>query len=546
MKIRNVELGGVLKRLTMALAVVVAMPAAAGAAGTETLVPRQVQKKGLSALRADVQVPRIVIKFQEGSRVRLRGNSLVALSSARTEREQASLVRSGLDDTRLASDIGTVHKLVAGEGRARGMSRMFSADEQTLLSSKAYSEIRSGREMADLNLYFEVPLKPGTTFSEVEKLVAELEALPSVETAYAEPVAEPAAVNWPLMLSPILAAVDIAPATPSFQGEQGYLTAAPLGVDAQYAWTVTGGNGTGVKIVDVEGAWRTTHEDMPTFFHTGGTQFADIGWRNHGTAVMGEMVGVNNGYGVTGIAHGAQAGHEAIGAQSVASAITNAAAAAGQGGVVLIELHRLGPANSTPCTCNTPQCDYIAMEYWQAEFDAISQASWNGVTVVEASGNGSSNLDDAAYGGVFNRNTRDSGAILVGAGSANGRVPMCWTNYGSRVDVHGWGELVTSMGYGDRFNPSDENQYYTATFSGTSSASPIITGSVASIQGALKGNGRYPLSPLAIRDLLVSTGTAQAPDAKQIGPRPDLRRALGKLNLRPPGTLAPLAAPANE
>jgi serine protease len=537
MSARSVQLGGVMRGLSMALALGVAAPAVAGA---QELEPRVLPKKGVAASqRRDVQVSRIVIKFHEGTHVRLRGSSLSVDVAERSEQERSKLSALRLDDARLSSDLEIVHKAVSRESRAGRLARLFTADERTLTANKATAELRGGREMADLNLYMEVPLAEGTTASDVTKLVAELDALPSVETAYAEPLAEPAAVSLPQLVTSVLGAVDLAPTTPQFQGEQGYLQAAPLGVDALYAWTVAGGNGSGVKIVDVEGAWRTTHEDLPTFFHTGGTQFADIGWRNHGTAVVGEMVGVQNGYGVTGIAHGAQIGHEAIGAQSVASAITNAANAVGAGGVVLIELHRLGPANSTPCTCNTPQCDYIAMEYWQAEFDAISLASINGVTVVEAAGNGSSNLDDAAYGGVFNRNTRDSGAVLVGASSSAGRVPMCWTNYGSRVDVHAWGEVVTSTGYGDRFNPGDENQYYTSVFSGTSSASPIVTASVASIQGALKANGRYPLSPLAIRDLLVSTGTAQAADAKQIGPRPDLRRALGKLNLRP--ALAPVS-----
>lgn len=541
MSAKSVQQGGVVMRsLAVALAVGFAAPAVAG---TQALEPRAVARKGFaSSLSKDVQVSRIVIKFHEGTHVRLRGSSLSVETRERSEQERSRMSMLRLDDARLSADLDAVHKYVSRESRAGRVARLFSGDERTLMANKSQAELRSGREMADLNLYMEVPLAAGSTVSDVKDLVAALDALPSVETAYAEPLAEPATVPWTETLSSILGAADIAPLTAQFQGEQGYLQAAPLGVDALYAWTVRGGNGTGVKIIDVEGGWRTTHEDFPAFFHAGGTQFADIGWRNHGTAVVGEMVGVQNGYGVTGIAHGAQIGYEAIGAQAVASAITNAANAAGQGGVVLIELHRLGPPNGTPCTCNTGQCDYVAMEYWQAEYDAISLASANGVTVVEAAGNGSSNLDDAAYGGVFDRNTRDSGAILVGAGSANGRAPMCWTNYGSRVDVHAWGEMVTSTGYGDRFNPGDENQFYTAVFNGTSSASPIVTASVASIQGALLGNGRYPLSPLAIRDVLSSTGTPQAADAKQIGPRPDLRRAFGKLKLLPTLVGAPESA----
>ncbi len=506
------------------LALTMALPASA-ADGLE-LKPRPLARKGVVELRRNVEIPRVVVKFHEGTRVRLRGEQLVALSETRGARELGQLSQRGLTGPSVAADMAAVASLVAADPHARGLGRMFTADEKLLDTRKFATETLSGQEVADLNLYFEVPIRPGTTFEQVRDLVEKLDALPSVETAYAEPAAEPAAVNWPNFLTPMLLK-----AGPNLQGEQGYLGAAPTGIDAHYAWTVAGGSGANVKVVDVEGGWRTTHEDMPGLFHQGGTQFNDLSWRNHGTAVLGEIVGVSNGFGVTGIAHAARAGYESIGAQSAASAIANAAVAAGAGGVVLIELHRQGPPNSTPCTCNFGQCDYIAMEYWQAEFDAIVQATLNGVVVVEAAGNGSSNLDDAAYNNAFNRDVRDSGAIVVAAGSSQGRAPMCWTNYGSRPDVHGWGENVVTLGYGDRFNGGTENTYYTATFSGTSSASPIITGAAASLQGALQARGRFPLSPLALRDVLSSTGSAQAPDARRIGPRPNLRAALNRLGI---------------
>jgi hypothetical protein len=52
------------------------------------------------------------------------------------------------------------------------------------------------------------------------------------------------------------------PQTPDFTGQQGYLDAAPGGIDARYAWTVPGGTGVGVQIIDMEGAWQFTHEDL--------------------------------------------------------------------------------------------------------------------------------------------------------------------------------------------------------------------------------------------------------------------------------------------
>jgi hypothetical protein len=483
-------------------------------------------------LPADAVVDRLVLKFHEGTRVRLRGGRLAVLEKERGADERALLERRGLTDAKLAADVAAARALVERVPRTAGLGRLFQEDEATLAERKRTGEERGGQQLADLNLYFEVPLLPGTTPEEVAEVVARLNALDSVEVAYAEPRPEPAMVNFGMdaALRSMLAAADIAPTTPLYEGNQGYLNAAPNGIDARYAWTVAGGAGSGVRVVDIEGGWRTTHEDMPNLFYQGGTQFNDLGWRNHGTAVLGEIVGAPNAYGVTGIAHQAQAGVSSIGSQSTASAISNAAAAVGAGGVILIELHALGPADSTPCTCNQGQCNYIAMEYWQANYDAIATATANGVTVVEAAGNGSANLDEGVYGNAFNRAVRDSGAILVGASTSNTRVPMCWTNFGSRVDVHGWGENVVTMGYGDLFGSSyGEDQYYTSFFSGTSSASPIVTGAAASLQGVAIASGRGALAPRTVRQILAETGTPQAASSQNIGRLPDLRGAIGRL-----------------
>ncbi|HSH00798.1 MAG TPA: PKD domain-containing protein, partial [candidate division Zixibacteria bacterium] len=68
--------------------------------------------------------------------------------------------------------------------------------------------------------------------------------------------------------------------------------------------------------------------------------------------------------------------------------------------------------------------------------------------------------------------------------------------------------------------------WYTSTFSGTSSASPIVTGAVAALQGAHKANFGFPLDADAIRTLLNATGTPQTgATSEHIGPRPNLQAA---------------------
>ncbi|RYZ31836.1 MAG: peptidase S8, partial [Myxococcaceae bacterium] len=354
----------------------VALAPAAGAT-PRALAPRAaVVKHTGHELAAGTPVERLVVKFHEGSRVRLRDNALVALISERSSSERSLFFGRGMSEARLTEDLRSVEALLDRAPRTRRPQRLLQEDEATLEARKASGEALSGEQLADLNLYFQVPLLPGTT-------------------------SERATVNTGLdaALRGVLAAVDLPPTTPLYTANQGYLNVAPGGIDATYAWTVAGGTGTGVRIVDVETGWNRSHEDMPALFYVGAAGTVS----DHGTAVLGELVAVNNAYGMKGIAYGAQMGVESHTPQGLSSALSKAVTAAGPGGIVLVEVHSLGPNDGTACTCNTSQCHYIAVEYWQAAYDIIRNATANGVIVVEAAGNGSANLDAAAYAGRFNR-----------------------------------------------------------------------------------------------------------------------------------------------
>jgi serine protease len=482
-----------------------------------TLLPRRpADKTSFAPVPPETEVESVVIKFQEGSRVRLRGQSLVVL--ARSPREVERLSSLGLTGEQVQADLHATQALVASHKlvMGRGLERLFSVGETDLAARRASGEARSGRELADLDLYYQLRVPAGTRYVELEELLASLNSLASVEIAYAKP--------------PVVPVMDIPPATPSFESSQGYLDPAPFGIDARYAWTVSGGKGQGVRIVDVEGAWNLAHEDLPALFHLPISQTSAPGDRAHGTAVLGEMIAPDNGYGVTGIAHEARGGAESYYNQGEAAAILNAAAAAGPGGLVLLEMQSPGPATpNSPCNCSSC-CDCVPVEYFSGNFEAIAQATANGAIVVEAAANGATDLDDPVYSGRFDRAVRDSGAILVGASNSADRAPTCFSNYGSRIDVHGWGWDVTTLGYGNLSQVfGDDNQDYTSSFSGTSSASPIVAGAGAVLQGVALASGLGYLDSFEIRQILRTTGTPQAPDARQIGPLPDLRAAIDYL-----------------
>jgi hypothetical protein len=92
--------------------------------------------------------------------------------------------------------------------------------------------------------------------------------------------------------------------------------------------------------------------------------------------------------------------------------------------------------------------------------------------------------------------------------------------------------LVPSRYYGSssRWHYRGARAHYTDEFSGTSSASPMVAGAAVILEGAARANGGAPLPPAVLRELLRATGTPQAGDTdRQIGPRPDLARALDQL-----------------
>ncbi len=487
-------------------------------------------------LAAHTKISRLVVKFHEGSGIRHRSGVFKAEQADQYELSgSVSPLQTGL----LSKEINDLNQKIQTEGYQ--IQPLFKAKEAALAALKASGENRTGHQLADLRLYYELihPEKKAN-YSSVASLLTDINKLQSVEIAYAEPFPKLAVVSS--SANPKLSPPDFTP-TPNFEDMQTYLDSPPSGIGASdCAWTVPGGRGSGVKIVDVEMAWNTNHEDMPALFFTYGTPASDSDSLNHGTAVLGELAAVNNGFGVTGIISNAKVGYASICSQqsaksclNVADAIIHAAEAVGEGGVVLIELQFPGPKiDSCETSCLKESCGYVPAEYWKGIFHAIQHATTNGVIVVEAGANGSSNLDDPIYNGYFDRKVQDSGAIVVAGSDPTPGVPACWTNFGSRIDLHGWGSHVTTLscmtpeGCQPLFDggDNDENRSYTANFSGTSSASPIVVGAAGSAQGIARARYGKPLEPLTLRSLLVETGTPQQPSDKHIGPLPNLCRLI--------------------
>ncbi|MGI9019419.1 MAG: PKD domain-containing protein [Solirubrobacterales bacterium] len=445
----------------------------------------------------------IQVKFDEGTFVRERGGEFTTLEADR---------------------LGPLRAVMDRYPGAR-IARIFNAaSEATLDRQSDRIERTSGRELADPNLWYQLTLPAGT---DLEALIDGLNALAIVEIAEPEPN-------------------DIEPnhagPTPSFVAQQDYREMAPTGIDADYAGTVLGGRGSQVEIIDIERAWQFTHEDLSkadgALIANGTPQLpAD---NDHGTAVIGEMVGDANTFGVTGAADQADLGlvnrlnDENT---SLATAIDVARMNLVAGDVMIIEVQIDGPNGN--CAAGD-QSGCVPVEWSAANYDAITTATAAGIIVMEPAGNGNEDLGDTAiYGGPpFPSGKADSGAIMVGAANHPGcTTPVhgrsSFSNFGPRVDYHGYGECVVTTGYGDlQTDPNGADFFYTDTFGGTSSATPIVTSAAAVLSSVAQQNGDADgLDSFQARAALAPGATAQelamGSLAGNIGPMPNLRAALG-------------------
>lgn len=345
--------------------------------------------------------------------------------------------------------------------------------------------------------------------------------------AYFAPLAKNAVMNESKLKAAEEVDVEV---TPNFEDRQLHLEDAPKGVGARSAWKIPGGTGANVKVIDIETCFEDNHEDFRTPFYVGNNPDCDS--TNHGTAVWGEVAAKNDGKGVTGIAYDSDFGIygfiegnlEEVNDQyitSINTAIQGAMDNLEAGDVLIMEQQMVGPDLRK----------YTAVEYWPHIYEQLKAATDKGIICVQAAGNGSSDMDDPSYGGAFDLSKRDSGCIMVGAVGQGDFERLGFSNYGSRIDAAGFGRGVVTAGYGDLFNAGKE-RVYTARFSGTSSATPIVSGAVAVVSSIAQQQGRV-ISPREMREALRSTGVPQGQNStdKRVGPFPVIQQLLQKLGL---------------
>jgi len=407
-------------------------------------------------------------------------------------------------DGAIASKMGTLMPFVAQLRSKYNLQfrPLIDLPEERLSDLEARAAQRSRRMQPDLAGMMIVDV-PHATEDLLVRVGEELQALDTVEYTYIETLQQPPPG-------------DIPPTTPDLTGFQTYFDPDP-GLNVDYAWAY-GYDGGGVRLSDCEYGWVYSHEDLvDKNLHPepGQTPHPDVetnGWDEHGTAVMGELCGVVNAYGVSGMVPDAAIytypEWTVEGGSRRATCIANAIADSAVGDIVLLEM----------------QSGYAPAETDPNVHSVVSAGVDAGVVVVSAAGNGGHDLDGVDYETYMSWG--DSGAIMVGGGTPNvdhdQHPNSC---YGSRVNVQGWYGSVFTLGYGNYAEyGGDKNQRYRTGFSGTSGASPFVASACVIVQDKAQAYGRR-LTPWEMRYLLIETGIPQGTGG-HVGPFPDLEAAL--------------------
>ena len=317
----------------------------------------------------------------------------------------------------------------------------------------------------------------------------------------------------------------------------GYLQPSPLGVDAIRAWEL-GADGSGVSIIDVETGFYFEHRDLPVVPFLAGEN--SDGGKYHGAAVLGILVAKDNAFGGVGLAPAASCSAMSYTSAAgdseppeLAARIVEAALTLSAGDVLVVEAQLFAELDGRDDTPVPAETDLQV-------FRAIWHATRLGIVVVEAAGNGSSNVDhytDPHSGAHILDPTsgdfRDSGAVIVGAATSTlPRTKEPSSNFGGFIDCHSWGQHILAPGAiptMDQPPPLTPTSYWPLDpgFGHTSGATAIIGGVATLTQDLARrlpngpGTRRSKEMRALLNDPDLGTSTADA-EAQPVGRQPNL------------------------
>jgi len=391
------------------------------------------------------------------------------------------------------------------------IQRAFSGvNPETLGRALREANAAGGDQIPNLSTFYHLNLPAGARASEVMDFMLTGANREQVERAYVDNGTIPANID---------------PTNDPRFPEQTYVRGrrgAKRGIYANFAWDKPGGDGSNMGIVFVESGWKLDHEDL---LGAGIALIAGVNGtdREHGTNVVGEVMGQDNDKGIVGVAPKARcrviSQQISAGNFDVATAIMQGVLSMNRGDVMSISLQTGG---------SVALGGFRPLESRDLEFWAIKLGTVLGRIVCCAAGNAFIDLDtvtDTAGKFILRRghaDFRDSGAILVAAATAtrpHERVsgPGLATNFGSRIDCFAQGRDICTT--------STTAAKYVTDFRNTSGATPIVAGAAVLTQGMAKARTGNVLTPAQIRSVLSGPTTSirsHNPAADRIGRMPNM------------------------
>lgn len=290
-------------------------------------------------------------------------------------------------------------------------------------------------------------------------------------------------------------------ATPDFSAKQTYLDAG-YGMNVRAAWALEN-TGSNVNIRHLDFGVYHNHEDLKGNITVVASR-SESEDCNHGTASTGIIAAVKNTLGVTGIAHGAK--FYFYDTDYLDLIVKDAL----PGDIVSLNVQFSINGTYVPVTTNK--------SWW----DKINALVNRGVVVILAAGNGGDDLRNLAEFDDYG----DNGSMLVGACEHDTGRSCYFSNYSHSTSlVNSWGDWsVTSTGYGS-LQMAENERSYCDDFSGTSSATPLVSGALALIQSYAKNNYGVYFNAHQMRDVIVKTGGNEGV-VDGIGYRPNIVAAM--------------------